>query len=382
MSIVRNSNRLFSIDKKEKNTALFKEEYSILLALSRCEEDETSQEDDYPAFTTPPEYSKKMMLNALKKLNRNEGKTKAHTPAKELIAHFDPDVKDGEIRLLSQLEKITYAAVLPWSKTHVLLIPFSHMSHPATDMEMSAYARIAKPGFQKVFQIWNARTANIEIVRRSWVSGFITDQERKQLYRMLRYCFLGEAFGESEEDIEIQKRIGTPLEKGYDIRKQYMRQELSYFAAFDKEDAMLDQKQKQSKASSVPTKAITFPIPNDLLPEIAKIAAKSIGRTYRRNKARGAIKKQSQQKNEKFVWVLKHDGKGNVIVTPELESEVINNSKFHKIESMGRVACSPPKDSIGVQTEAKYSMLNAQKTKSSGRKKKSINIDLNRFGKN
>lgn len=207
------------------NTCEFMKEYSLLLALNKAAED-VDETNGLPR--TSPEEDAKMRAAAAK-----------------FVTPFDTDVKPCEIRLLSQPDKLTYAAVLPWSGKHVLLVPFSHLSHPATDQEMYAEGNESKPGFQQVYQVWNARTANHELVSRSWTVGTISEADVLRLNRMLRYCLLHEPL-----DPEVRRLTGTPLSEDDDIRKKYMRNELDHFVGFDREDVLLDQKSGLSDLAS------------------------------------------------------------------------------------------------------------------------------------
>ena len=152
--------------------------------------------------------------------------------ASELVSQFDWQIKDGEIRLLAGTETLTYGAVFPWDWNHVLLIPFSHHSHPATDEEMYASDGESRGMFQQVYQIWNARTVNRTVLAKSWVHGTIPEQDKAALNQMLRHCWMGEQLSSDTAD-----RTGIPLLQGKDIRKKYMERELANFAVLDAEDA-------------------------------------------------------------------------------------------------------------------------------------------------
>lgn len=140
-----------------------------------------------------------------------------------LVSPFDIFVKDGEIRLLSNTDKLTYCAILPWDWEQCLLIPFSHCDNPATDQEM--YATGAERGlYRQVLQIWNARTVHRTVLAKSWIAGKLSETEKSQINKLLRKDWLG-----SEISDDIKNLTGAPLLDMTDIRRIYMRQEQHNF---------------------------------------------------------------------------------------------------------------------------------------------------------
>ena len=152
--------------------------------------------------------------------------------ASRLVSKFDWLLRPGEIRLLSQTNRLTYGVVLPWDWYHALLIPFSHAENPATDQEMYVSDGKNRGMFQQVYQLWNARTVNRTVLGRSWVMGKIPTEDMSRLNRLLHHIWLGEKL-----DDELRNLTGLPLRTGKDIRKSYLNEELANFAVLDRLDA-------------------------------------------------------------------------------------------------------------------------------------------------
>ncbi|MBQ8753669.1 MAG: hypothetical protein IJZ19_01420 [Lentisphaeria bacterium] len=198
----------------EKNTWAFVREFKMLEALS------ANDSDDNAAVLTED--------------ISIETDAAFREKASQLVSPFNLNIQTGQIRLLSQTDKLTYAVVLPWSWSHSLIVPFSHCANPATDGEL--YSDGEERGlFQQVFQVWNARTINRAILARSWVMGEVSQADLERLNKMLQHNWLD---GELPED--IRNMTGVPLLEGYDIRRKFLQEELDNFAALDAEDASLD----------------------------------------------------------------------------------------------------------------------------------------------
>lgn len=200
------------------NTQKFMVEYRIIRELERAAE-KMKQAEPEEAPSTPEEIAR------------------IRAKAAELVTPFDEQIREGEIRLLSQPDKITYGVVLPWDWRRVLLVPFSHMNNPATDMEMYAEDGDEHGMFQQVYQVWNARTVNKTVLAKSWSYGTISDEEKNRLKKMLRHSLLDEPI-----DSSLQPLVGTPLSREHDIRRNYMNSELSFFAPLDKADHKEEQR--------------------------------------------------------------------------------------------------------------------------------------------
>ena len=152
--------------------------------------------------------------------------------AAELVTPFDTNLRSGEIRMLSQPDKLVFGVVLPWDWSRVLLVPFSGMKHPATDLEMYAEDGETRSEGMQVYQIWNARTVYKSVIRKSWLCGSVSVAELGRLNRMLRYHLLGE----QPLDESLRPLIGAPLTEGNDIRRVYMEKEKACFAPLDREN--------------------------------------------------------------------------------------------------------------------------------------------------
>lgn len=164
-----------------------------------------------------------------------------------LVAPFDTTVRPGEIRMLSHPDKPVFGVVLPWDSDSVLLVPFSGMKHPATDLEMYAEDGENRAAGMQVYQIWNARTVEKSVIGKSWICGSISEAEKARLNRMLRFSLLGEPL-----DDDLLPLIGTPLSGDDDIRMAYMKDDLAFFVPLDRENDA----RKQEMESTVPEEVI------------------------------------------------------------------------------------------------------------------------------
>ena len=137
----------------------------------------------------------------------------------------------GQIRVLSQTETLTYAAVLArWDERSFLIAPFSRFEDPATDEEL-------KTAFQgglrmDVLQIWNARTAMSATLQKSWLVGTLPEQDLDDAFLLWKWS-IGDV---AELPERISERTGVPIYRTDDPRLEYRREALENFAAFDAED--------------------------------------------------------------------------------------------------------------------------------------------------
>ena len=168
----------------------------------------------------------------------NEVESVPEIPA-GLVSPFDIFIKEGEIRLLSQTDKLTYCAVMPLDWKQCLLIPFSHCENPATDQEM--YATGAERGlFQQVLQLWNARTVHRTVLAKSWIAGELTEAEKDQIRKLL-----------TEDGSDDMKALtGAPLLDMTDIRRIYMRQERQNFDLLMAENIRAEQHMEELEQDS------------------------------------------------------------------------------------------------------------------------------------
>ena len=111
------------------------------------------------------------ILNELKNITAED--TEEYSTSEKLVMTrtanpFNITVQRGEIRLLSQTERLTYGVVMSCSWNNCLLIPFSSFRNPATDREMYISDAEDRPLFQRVYQVWNVRTVQTALLSQSW----------------------------------------------------------------------------------------------------------------------------------------------------------------------------------------------------------------------
>ena len=146
------------------------------------------------------------------------------------IHKFDTDLKCGQIRLLADVERITYVVLLhSWGDDAFVTTAFSHYDFPATDKEMALNGRAGL--YLNVLQIWNTRTLRGEILRKSWLCGTLSESVCRDAWNF----WLSLTSGEKLPDY-ILTSSGTPIEDGDNIRWQYMREEKQVFVAVDAAD--------------------------------------------------------------------------------------------------------------------------------------------------
>ena len=199
-------------EKQKENTLAFFAEYDLLKKLENAASILPDEDDDLNADS--PEM-RKMLQDA--------------------VSPYDPFPRVGEIRLLSQPERLTYVAVFPWDHCHSLIVPLSRFENPATNRELLAEDCDKKGLFMQVYQCWNARTINNILLAKSWIAGKISPAEQERLNQMMHYSLLGDELPE-----EIQNRTGAPIYRAEDPRLEYMREATELFAALDAEDLALD----------------------------------------------------------------------------------------------------------------------------------------------
>lgn len=140
-------------------------------------------------------------------------------------------VAPGQIRLVSQTDFLTYVAILDkWIGNSFLIAPFSRFEQPATDEELkTAYDGGA---FMRVLQLWNARSAMVETLKKSWLVGELPEQDRRDALQVWKWS-IGDV---AELPKSIADRTGVPIYRTDDPRLDYRREALENFVAFDAED--------------------------------------------------------------------------------------------------------------------------------------------------
>lgn len=143
---------------------------------------------------------------------------------------FNGDLREGQIRLLSQPSELTYAVLLRrWGEDAFVVAPFSRFPSPATDEELKT---VFDGGlYLRVIQVWNIRTALDATLRKSWLVGELPQQDIEDAWKVWEWTLGGAELAES-----ILRRTGLPVSLKSDPRNQYMHEELEKFAAFDAED--------------------------------------------------------------------------------------------------------------------------------------------------
>ena len=150
---------------------------------------------------------------------------------KSKVQSFDEDVQEGQIRLLSQTEEITYIAILKQWANHLFVVaPFSHFNAPATDDEL----KMTLDGglFLRTLQIWNIRTLHVETLKKSWLVGKMSQKDMTDAWQLWRY-----SMGRTDDiSDDIILRTGLPIYKKEDPRLEYEDHCLANFAKLDSED--------------------------------------------------------------------------------------------------------------------------------------------------
>jgi len=143
---------------------------------------------------------------------------------------FDTNLKKGQIRLLSQLDRITYVVLLRrWEEDSFIVMTFSHYDFPATDEEF-------KPEFDggmylNILQAWNTRTLQDETLKKSWLIGELPDSDCADAWHFWEHLITGRELRQ-----ELLERTGLPISASDDLRIQYMKEELSAFDRLDESE--------------------------------------------------------------------------------------------------------------------------------------------------
>lgn len=147
-----------------------------------------------------------------------------------VIHKFDTNLKCGQIRLLADVERITYVVLLhDQGDDTFVATSFSHYDFPATDQEMALNGRFGL--YLNVLQIWNTRTLRSEILRKSWLCGTLSETVCRDAWTFWLSLTTGKKLPE-----RILAASSTPIKDSNDIRLQYMQEERRVFAAVDAPD--------------------------------------------------------------------------------------------------------------------------------------------------
>lgn len=140
---------------------------------------------------------------------------------------FDTNLQEGQIRLLSQLERITYVVLLRrWEEDSFVVMTFSHYDFPATDEEF-------KPEFDggmylNTLQAWNTRTLQDATLKKSWLIGNLPASDCSDAWDFWEHLMTGRDLRSA-----LLEKTGLPITSVDDIRIQYMKEELSAFDQLD-----------------------------------------------------------------------------------------------------------------------------------------------------
>ncbi len=151
---------------------------------------------------------------------------------------FDENLNVGQIRLLSQTERITYVVLLRrWEENSFVVLPFSAYNSPATEEEF--LPEYDGGIFQRVLQIWNIRTLQDTTLKKSWLVDYLPQNDIDDAWRLWE-ASLG---GMVVEDRLVEK-TALPIYHSNDPRLEYKQMELKNFAKLDAEDlALIDMPQ-------------------------------------------------------------------------------------------------------------------------------------------
>lgn len=165
------------------------------------------------------------------------GAYEARSACGRLVRPFDADIQVGDIRLLADAKRLTYALVLQdWGEDLWLTMPYSTYAVPAFDGEMS----VLKSGGSglNVLQLWNARPVSGTALAKSWkVESAGVDLLEDAVSAWRGYVGLTSL---SEAQLV---RTATPIGKGEDVRREYLAAEMENLKglfAGDEPEASLD----------------------------------------------------------------------------------------------------------------------------------------------
>ena len=165
--------------------------------------------------------------------------------ALEPMAPFNPFPYEGQVRLLSQVEQITYVLLARrWGDDAFLVIPFSQYAVPATDLELRLQGNAG--AHLQVLQIWNARTLQAETLRKTWLIGKMNSRNLEDALGLWEY-----SVGGKPPNADVLARTGVPISRGDDPRIRYQDDVLQEFAQLDADDLARAEKGESSKRMPV-----------------------------------------------------------------------------------------------------------------------------------
>ena len=156
------------------------------------------------------------------------------------VADFNTDLHPGQIRLLADLDQITYILLLRrWEEDAFVVTAFSHYDFPATDEEMMLEGN--RGSYLNTLQIWNTRTLRDDTLKRSWLCGNLPEDICLEAWEFWTSFINGKKLSD-----HILQKSGTPISAADDIRLEYMREEMAAFAGIDASDLIDDEKSATS----------------------------------------------------------------------------------------------------------------------------------------
>lgn len=170
------------------------------------------------------------------------------------IKPFDLDLQCGQIRILADVEQLTYVLLLKrWSRDAFLVTAFSHYDFPATDEEMSLERYVG--AYLNVLQIWNTHVLQDEKLRKGWCCGTLPEDLRHDAEKFWQTL----ASGQSVED-SLLVRSGTPIVDSDDPRLRYMLEEGSTFSEIDGGDLNFAQRKVPSASDLFDSNLMLLPL--------------------------------------------------------------------------------------------------------------------------
>lgn len=143
---------------------------------------------------------------------------------------FDPNVKVGDIRLLSSTlapaaELPIIIAVLQEWGAQFLVAPFSRFAEPATPDELLLRGEPNADPDVRVLALWNAHTVPVNNLRMSWRYGRLTEDELEDALVIFRDKLCDEPLPEN-----LAARVGPPIVASWDPRHAYVAEGIALLA--------------------------------------------------------------------------------------------------------------------------------------------------------
>ena len=143
---------------------------------------------------------------------------------------FDSEIKEKDIRLLPQPERLTYIAVLRQLAPELYLaVPYSHFSVPADDREILSENESGL--YLHVLQLWNTTEVAKEIIAQTWKIGTISSNEQDTICK-----FIDALNFKMELSAEQRALTSVPMTGLDDPRQRYFHQEKANLEPFLKEN--------------------------------------------------------------------------------------------------------------------------------------------------